>query len=216
MIYKVFNEEIAVFKYDNINKFTGNKNLKKDIDDYFNSPHIQKADAVERYGNALTSVPFAQKEQLFPTFNLEKYDLGKWIKEHITKGANELKFDRYKDTKKFSMVRSWMNRMYKDSQGAVHNHKSGCDMVCIFYYEAPPGASELVFLNTNSHLREKKAPYSEYPKEDRYHFQPEPGHLVCHFPGIYHSVAVHNNELPRTCFIFEPKFNYKPNKISLK
>jgi hypothetical protein len=87
-------------------------------------------------------------------------------------------------------------------------------MVCIFYYEAPPGSSELVFINDELATKNTD-PYYTYPEEKRYHFQPVPGSFVCHFPGIPHAVAQHKSDLTRTCYIFEPKFNIKALNVGI-
>lgn len=209
MVIPIFNEKIAVYKYDNIDKFKGKEELKKIVDSFYDVPEIKNGDATERYGNASSSVTMCMEYPVFETFKLDNFEVGAWIRKQISIAAKDLGFDRHKNVDKYNFIRSWSNRMYKDSHGAAHKHMTGCDMVCIFYYEAPPGSSELVFINDDLATKNTD-PWYTYPDEKRYHFKPEPGSFVCHFPGIPHAVAQHKCDDTRTVMVFEPKFTYKP------
>ena len=208
MIVPVFNQKIAVYKYDKIDSFTGKNKLKKSVDSFFNLPALKESSSIETYGDFKTSLNMWNQYPVFETFNLNEYELGIWLKEHIIKGAKELGLDKYLDVYSYKLMRSWSNRMYSESQNAAHIHGNGCDMVCIFYYEAPSNSGELIFLNEDIELYNNKT-FDKYLKENRFHFKPETGHFVCHLPNIPHSVSYHKSKHPRTVFVFEPKFKLK-------
>jgi len=206
MIQQVFDTQIAVFQYDGLDTFKGKEQVKKKVDEVFNLFDIKNSTATEAYNGGMTTV---KSSKLFPVdkiLDLKNNDMGKWIFEHISKGAQELGV-KNKNYKSFKFVRSWMNRTLKGSHGAAHKHETMCDMVCIFYYEAPENSSDLVFINDDLTTKNTDR-YDMFPENKRYHLKPKPGMFVCHPPHIPHAISTHNSDLPRTVFVFEPFFEF--------
>jgi hypothetical protein len=114
--------------------------------------------------------------------------------------------------------RSWANRLFKGAQGKCHQHvkvdqyiaeltdysyENFCpDIVGIFYVDVPLESSKLAIVNNG-----REDTYaSDYAEEDKYYILPTEGELILHLPEVWHAVTVHNNDLPRNCFVFDADF----------
>lgn len=204
MVQQVFDSKIAIFQYDGLNSFKDKDKVKKIVDDTFNSFDIKNSTSTEAYNGGMTTVKNTKRYPLDKLLDLKNNEMGRWILNHIPLGAKELCI-KDKNYQEFRFVRSWMNRTLKDSHGAAHKHATVCDMVCIFYYEAPENSSDLVFINDTLTTMNTDR-FDKFPENKRYHLKPKPGMLVCHDPNIPHAISVHNSEAPRTVFVFEPYF----------
>lgn len=204
MVQQVFDSKIAIFQYDGLDTFEGKDKVKKTVDDVFNTFEIKNTTSIETYNGGMTTVKNTRQYPIDKLLDLKNNDMGRWILKHISIGAQELGI-KNKNYNEFKFVRSWMNRVLKGSHAAAHKHETMCDMVCIFYYEAPENSAELVFINDNL-ITKNTDRYDIFPEDKRYHLKPKPGMLVCHDPNIPHAISTHNNDLPRTVFVFEPFF----------
>lgn len=209
MIKEIFpGTKIYIDRFSNIDNFQGKEQFQKSLDSVFEKIEIVNSFATERYGNARTTVQHSKEYNLPKILDLKNNELGKWLLSSISKGAKELRINNNKNYDDFKFVRSWANRMYEDSHAAAHRHETPCDMVCMFYYEAPPNCSELVFVN-DLLVTKNTTPYHSFPEDKRYHIQPEPGLFICHDPFIPHAVGVNKTTKQRTVLVFEPFFNIK-------
>ena len=206
MIKEIFpGVKIYIDKFDKIDSFKGKEKFQKTLDEIFDKFEIINSSTTERYGSSRTTVQHAKEYSLPKTLDLKNNELGQWLYSSISKGARELHVNDNKNYDNFKFVRSWTNRMYKDSHAAAHRHETFCDVVCMFYYEAPPNCSELVFVN-DILATKNTTPYYDFPKDKRYHIQPESGLFICHSPDIPHAVGVNKTDKPRTVLVFEPFF----------
>ena len=204
MVQQVFDSKIAIFQYDGLDTFEGRDKVKKTIDSVFDSFDIKNSTATEAYNGGMTTVKNTKQFPIDKLLDFKNHDLGRWILKHISIGAKELGI-KNKNYNEFKFVRSWMNRTLKGSHGAAHKHNTVCDMVCIFYYEAPENSSDLVFINDVLSTMNTDR-YDMFPENKRFHLKPKPGMFVCHDPDIPHAISTHNNDLPRTVIVFEPFF----------
>lgn len=204
MVQQVFDSKIAIFQYDGLDTFKGRDKVKKTVDEVFDSFEIKNSTSVEAYNGGMTTVKNVKQFPIDRLLDLKNHDMGTWILKHISKGAKELDI-KNKNYNEYKFVRSWMNRTLKGSHGAAHKHQTMCDMVCIFYYEAPENSSDLVFINDTLTTKNNDR-YDMFPENKRYHLKPKPGMFVCHYPNIPHAISIHNSDLPRTVFVFEPFF----------
>jgi hypothetical protein len=123
--------------------------------------------------------------------------LVEWITSQILKTSPTAQTIEYK--------RSWVNKMFKDSQGLVHAHVHPdykippVDFVAIFYLQVPDNGSDLIFIKEG----EFNTPYSDYPIRDRHHIKCSSGDLIVHSPLAYHAVSKHLSDTPRICLVFE-------------
>jgi hypothetical protein len=123
--------------------------------------------------------------------------LVEWITSQLLKTSSTAQMIEYK--------RSWVNKMFKDSQGLVHAHvhpdynMPPVDFVAIFYLQVPDDGSDLIFIRDGKF----NTPYLNYPEQDRVHIKCSAGDLVVHSPYAYHAVGIHNSEIPRMCVVFE-------------
>lgn len=209
-------QKIALAKFEGIDTFKDRDKVKKTIDDIFNKPDVIEGNPIEKYGETRTTVQARPDYDLPELLNLNNNELGKWLYKSISQAGKEIHktFSTYnplqpKNYDEFIFVRNWMNRMYKGSHGAAHDHKSQCDMVCIFYLEAPANCGELIFINQTV-PNNNKEPYFKYPKELCYSIKPEPGLLVCHDKIMTHAIGQNDVHDPRTVLILEPFFKSKP------
>lgn len=204
MVQQVFDSKIAIFQYNGLDTFKGKDKVKKTVDEVFDSFEIKNSTSIEAYNGGMTTVKNVKQFPIDKLLDLKNHDMGIWILEHISKGAKELDI-KNKNYNEYKFVRSWMNRTLKGSHGAAHKHQTMCDMVCIFYYEAPENSSDLVFINDTLTTKNTDR-YDMFPEDKRYHLKPKPGMFVCHYPNIPHAISIHNSDLPRTVLVFEPFF----------
>lgn len=211
MILDVFGTKVGVYKFDKHDSFQGKEEVRNAVEWLLAHNDIIGYRAQEQYGDAITTVGNWSKYPLVDVLDLKNNELGKWLLDMVKVAAIEQGL-KNRDFNKFHFYRTWMNRIVKNCHGAIHKHGDigsmlSPDMVMIYYYDAPPDSSSLVFLdNQYIPLNSNTKPYYEYPENVRYHLTPEPGMLVVHSPYIPHGVSTHGSDLPRTCFIFEPIF----------
>lgn len=209
MVKEIFpGTKIATYHFDKMDNYLGKLELEKAMNETFEQFEIINSTSTEKYGETRTTVQHARNYKLPSLLNLENNELGKWIYSKITQGAKDLDVNKNKDYTKFKFCRTWMNRMYRNSHGAAHRHQTMCDMVCMFYYDAPPNCSELVFINDESALG-STTPYYKFPEEKRYHLQPKSGLFICHDQNIPHAIGINNTDNYRTVLVFEPFFDIK-------
>lgn len=115
------------------------------------------------------------------------------------------------------IIRSWANRMHKDSSGVVHNHSIFDDnnkviglrrYVLIVYYRVPENSGNLIFLNPHKYLRKlddenDRLIDQNFCAEDTLVIKPTDGMCILHDSRIPHTVSKHNSHKPRDVLIFD-------------
>ena len=200
MIIPVFNSQIAVYQFDQMELYGPGTPFASKVDDYFNDQKWAGHRSDESKGAVITSVGWAQASSLNKSLDLDTNPLGKWIDNNIMQSAYDLGINPQES---FTLTRSWGNRMYQHSSGRCHTHtRPGCHIVGIFYYEAPPQSADIVFIND----KVENVELSNYSEDKRYRVRPQPGMLICHSPWLVHGIDVHLLDQVRTCFIYEGTF----------
>jgi hypothetical protein len=194
-----------------------NEDLTKASNHVLNLPYFKnrlrgfKADSQQ--GNGLTSVGH---EYLSVCHLPGSSNLNKWVEEQMRLAKPLLGINKTESNVKFK--RSWANRLFKGAQGKCHQHvkvdqyiaeltdysyENFCpDIVGIFYVDVPLESSKLAIINNG-----REDTYaSDYAEEDKYYILPTEGELILHLPEVWHAVTVHNNDLPRNCFVFDADF----------
>jgi hypothetical protein len=150
------------------------------------------------FGNILTSVGNDYSDL---TVLPGSTDLIDWITAEILSirpGAGSLQY-----------LRSWSNKMFKDSEGLVHAHShtdfinTTTEFVAIFYIQATPDSANLIFIKDGVF----NTRYRDYTEDQRYPIPCQSGDLVVHDIEICHSVGQHIHDEPRICFVLEGRFD---------
>lgn len=199
--YNIFGHDVFKFHCDDVNLYT-NKKLTASINLLLDHPLVQTrthtSDYDSAYGGILTSVGNDYSDlTVLPGID----NLLDWVSKQITSTRDGAKSVTY--------TRTWVNKMFKDSEALVHAHShpdfvnNTTEFVAIFYVNASADSANLTFIqdgNFNTH-------YYEYP-EDRRHPVPNlSGDLLVHDISIHHSVSKHIHDEPRICLVFEGYFN---------
>ena len=150
------------------------------------------------FGNVLTSVGNDYSDL---TVLPGSADLINWITLEILStrpGASSLRY-----------LRSWSNKMFKDSEGLVHAHShtdfidSITEFVAIFYVQASPESANLIFVKDGKF----NTRYTDYPTDHLHPIMCQSGNLIVHDTKICHSVGQHTEDEPRVCFVLEGHFD---------
>jgi hypothetical protein len=197
----------SIFEYDSFHFFCNNNlvyqntKLQSNIDTLLNLPLVVNRTKGGKYdsvcGTVLTSVGNEESDIVYMP---GAEDLVTWITEKILETSPTAKSLEYK--------RSWVNKMFKYSQGLVHAHVHPdyklppVDFVAIFYLQVPEHGSDLIFVRDG----EFNTLYLDYTETDRVHIKCSTGDLVVHSPYAYHAVSQHNSTIPRICLVFEGMF----------
>ena len=216
MVVPIFNTRYAVQKFDRINEFGVGSDFKKRVDAYLDLPCFKGA-AKEQRGRAITTVGQDDNYPLVPCLDFANNDIGKWIYSAMVQSTTELGVQT-QNPNWFCTPRTWANRLYTGCSGKAHrHHHAGSHLVAIFYYEAPVGSGDLVFIDSNeSSIELGNRELDSYPPEQIHRVTPEPGMLICHNPWVVHAVDTHRAEDYRTSFIFEFTFMDMPIHSLLK
>jgi hypothetical protein len=104
----------------------------------------------------------------------------------------------------YQVIRSWCNRIYYGVSGKVHNHWSNIPntLSVVLYYQTPTDSSKYVVIDHN----EKRPCYTDYDIDDLIFFEPNTGLAIIHDSRIYHDVTEHQNQSPRTVFVFDIEY----------
>ena len=200
MIIPVFNSQIAVYQFDQMELYGPGTPFASKVDDYFNDEIFANRTSAESEGKAISSVGYNNIRPFKKALELDTNTLGKWIDDTIMQGAHDLGLNPQEP---FTLTRNWGNRMYQQASVRCHAHLlPGCHIVGVFYYEAPPQSADLVFVND----RTQNVELSHYPESSRFRVTPRPGMLVCHSPWLAHGTDAHSSDQVRTCFIYEGTF----------
>jgi len=201
IIKNVFGFTIFKFHCENPD-FYQNKALVNSVERMLELPwvkdRIQGDKYDSAYGNVLTTVSNDYSD-LTITPGMEK--LLAWVNEQLLKTNQDATSVQY--------TRTWMNKMFKNSEGLVHAHvhpdfnENNLDFVAIFYLASTEDSANLTFIKEgkfNTH-------YYDYPVDRRISIPCTPGDMIVHAPHAYHSVTKHIHDDPRVCFVFEGHFN---------
>ena len=200
MIIPVFNSQIAVYQFDQMELYGPGTPFASKVDDYFNDKAWAGHKSVESEGKTITSVGYDRARSLKKSLDFDTNTLGKWIDSTIMQGAQDLGMNPQEP---FALTRSWGNRIYEHACVRCHTHtRPGCHIVGVFYYEAPSQSANIVFVNS----RTENVELSRYPESERFRVSPKPGMLVCHSPWLAHGTDAHLSDQVRTCFIYEGTF----------
>ena len=200
MIIPVFNSQIAVYQFDQMELYGPGTPFASKVDDYFNDKAWAGHKSVESEGKTITSVGYDRARSLKKSLDFDTNTLGKWIDSTIMQGAQDLGMNPQEP---FALTRSWGNRIYEHACVRCHTHtRPGCHIVGVFYYEAPSQSANIVFVNS----RTENVELSHYPESERFRVTPKPGMLICHSPWLAHGTDAHLSDQVRTCFIYEGTF----------
>jgi len=200
MIIPVFNSQIAVYQFDQMELYGPGTPFASKVDDYFNDELFAQNKPAEGTGKTITSLGYAQLRPLKKAFDFDNNTLGKWIDSTIMQGAHDIGL---KPQEPFTLTRSWGNRMYQHASIRCHAHLlPGCHIVGVFYYEVPSQGADIVFVND----RTQNVELSHYPESSRFRVSPKPGMLICHSPWLAHGTDAHLSDQVRTCFVYEGTF----------
>ena len=200
MIIPVFNSQIAVYQFDQMELYGPGTPFASKVDDYFNDEAWAGHKSAESKGKTITSVGRDRVRSLKKSLDFDTNTLGKWIDSTIMQGAQDLGMNPQEP---FALTRSWGNRIYQHASVRCHTHtRPGCHIVGVFYYEAPTQSADIVFVNN----RTENVELSHYPENERFRVSPKPGMLICHSPWLVHGTDDHLSDQARTCFIYEGTF----------
>ena len=219
MLVTIFNKQktvhdnkLSIQQFNKMDTYGAGTLFSNNVEKYFNLPMFNEIHATEQKGgkaittvNMHKTVPFMQSIGL----NEQGNELGNWIRASIYKSATELGIPYKPGVDTFYFSRAWANRIWKGTKGDTHIHGGACHMTSIFYYEVPENSSELIFINS-PYKECEGVPLNKLKKNKTHTIKPSPGMLVSHNPFIPHAVGEHNNELPRTCFVFDKCFYNLP------
>lgn len=119
------------------------------------------------------------------------------------------------------MIKSWANRMHKDSSGVIHNHSFFNDdgtlvdlkrYVFLVYYRVPMNSANLIFLNPHKYLKKSDSKNDRlieqnFCSEDKLVIKPSDGMCILHDAKIPHTVSRHNSHKPRDVLIFDYEYS---------
>jgi hypothetical protein len=168
-----------------------NETLAQSIEMAYSIPEVKNKVDRSQIGKALTTVGIDLHIAKLP--GMER--LMEWIGTQLQLVADDLGVTKHR----FIMPRAWTNRMFKDCEGRCHTHPPQADGVAIFYYQVPKDSANLVLIEGGINGSE----HGQYAGNQKHFIVPSEGQLIIHPPGVPHAVTRHNNEDPRTCFIFE-------------
>lgn len=191
--------------------FKRNSNFDKALAMLYMEAYLnaKKAEVSNDYSMGLAYSIRANVLDKLPEFD----EFGKLIHDNLTEAINffGVEFESSR------IVKSWANRMHKDSSGVVHNHvsfdsdknlNSSTKFVLLVYYKIPVNSANLVFLNPDKYLKEPdfkndRFDKQEFLSEDILTIQPTEGMCILHDAKIPHTVSVHNSHKPRDVLIFD-------------
>jgi hypothetical protein len=189
-IQLVFGQKMFLSKCPDESFYT-NETLQDSIEKVYRIPEVQDKVDTSQKGRALTSVGAGLNIATLPGIE----QLMQWIYGQILEVATNLNLSG----SQLVISRGWTNRMFKGCEGRCHTHPSHAHGIVIFYYQIPENSAELILIDGGTNGSE----YHDYPAVKKHHIIPSAGQLIIHHPSMPHAVSCHNNNEPRTCFIFE-------------
>ena len=119
MIIPVFNSQIAVYQFDQMELYGPGTPFASKVDDYFNDERFAKNSAGEATGKTITSLGYNLLRPLKKALDFETNTLGKWIDDTIMQGAHDLGLNPQEP---FTLTRNWGNRIYQHASVRCHAH----------------------------------------------------------------------------------------------
>lgn len=123
-----------------------------------------------------------------------------FIQQQIFSQYNDLNIHNYYKKQNLQLRFCWANKIYKDTQGTIHNHPKS--MVFLLYYKVPPNSSDLIFVDSK-HIDKIGLTEDHIPDLDKQSIKVHEGLCVLHDGNILHAVSKHNNLEPREVLVFE-------------
>ena len=205
MLIQAFGENISILQYNG--NVLGTELLKTKVENLFNSDN-------SGFGKLESTVGIDHK--ILPDIlDFKNEEVGRWILNNMVIAANEI--FSVKTVESVEFYKTWANKIYRNHYKiTAHRHQIltnplQYEMVCVFYYEAPERSADLIIVKEHDNINNSTAnTWESYPRDSRLHIRPTAGMLICHSSTTLHTVGTHDNDLPRTCFVFETKLNYKP------
>jgi hypothetical protein len=205
MLLQAFGENISILQYNG--NVLGTESLKTKVENLFTSldGNFKKIESTVNTAHGI----------LPDILDFKNEEVGRWILNSMVVAANEI-FSG-KNVESVGFYKTWANKIYRNhSKVTAHRHQIltnplQYEMVGVFYYEAPERSADLVIVKEHDNINNSTAnTWESYSRDNRLHIRPTDGMLICHSSTTLHTVGTHDNDLPRTCFVFETKLNYKP------
>ena len=201
IVNTIFGYPVYKFHCDNPEIYQ-NKQLVNSIERMLELPFVHDREQGNKYDSAVGEVlTTAGNEYSDLTLTPGSSQLVTWITEQVLKtraGTTSVKY-----------TRSWLNKMFKESEGLVHAHmhpdftNNSTEFVAIFYINTSIDSATLTIVKDG----EFNKPYTDYPAEQQHLLPCISGDLLIHPPAVFHGVTRHLLDEPRICVVLEGHFN---------